>query len=359
MTAHPEGLADKEEARHPFTVVCPSGAPDDGLGVELFEPVNKREAVHESHGDQRTYWQDVRVRLLRNRLAVASLAVLALILLYAIVVPISSPYAFDAVNPSAADLPMKVPGFERLGIFDGSENGKDAYAAAGIPQEYHLFGTDSLGRDIWTRAAVGCRISLLIAAVAVGIDICIGIVYGLISGYFGGRVDFVMQRVIEVVSGIPQLVILTLLLLVLKPGLGTIILAIMITGWINMSRIVRAQTLKLKSADYVLASRTLGASPLAIVRDDILPNTLGQIIVTFMFSIPTAIFTEAFLAFIGLGVPAPLASLGTMINDGYQSAMAHPNEVVLPVLVLALLMLCFNLLADGLRDAVDPRMASM
>ena len=189
-----------------------------------------------------------------------------------------------------------------------------------------------------------------------GGPLCSGVVYGLISGYFGGWVDNVMQRFIEILVGIPSMVILTLLLLVMKPGIASIVIALTITSWVNMSRIVRAQVLKLKNQEFVLASKTLGTPSLRIVRKDMLPNAFGQIIITFTFSIPDAIFLEAFLAFIGLGVQEPMASLGSLINTGYKSAMTYPYMIVAPVVILAILMLSFTVLGDGLRDAIDPQM---
>ena len=198
-----------------------------------------------------------------------------------------------------------------------------------------------------------------ISLVAVAIDILFGLSYGLISGYFGGAVDNAMQRFAEILNGIPSLVIVTLLIIVLKPGLLTITFSLMITGWIGMSRIARAQVLKLKEQEFVLASKTLGAKDFFIIFREILPNIFGQIITNTMFSIPNAIFTEAFLAFIGLGVPAPMASLGTLISDAFKSFTTHPYMIIPPVVVLALLMLGFNMLADGLRDAFDPKMKEM
>ena len=205
----------------------------------------------------------------------------------------------------------------------------------------------------------GTRISLYIAVVAVAVDIVFGLSYGLISGYFGGRVDAIMQRCAEILNSIPNLVIVTLMILVLSPGLGAIIVALMITGWIPMSRIARAQMLKLKEQEFVLASKTLGASPMRIIFKEIMPNIIGQIITQTMFSIPHAIFTEAFLAFVGLGIPAPMASLGTLISDSYKSFTTHPYMILSPLIVLALLMLSFNLVADGLRDALDPKQKDM
>ena len=196
----------------------------------------------------------------------------------------------------------------------------------------------------------------MIAFLSITVNLLIGVVYGLISGYFGGWVDNVMQRFIEILVGIPSMVILTLLLLVMKPGIASIVIALTITSWVNMSRIVRAQVLKLKNQEFVLASKTLGTPSLRIVRKDMLPNAFGQIIITFTFSIPDAIFLEAFLAFIGLGVQEPMASLGSLINTGYKSAMTYPYMIVAPVVILAILMLSFTVLGDGLRDAIDPQM---
>ncbi|QUC03702.1 ABC transporter permease [Atopobium sp. oral taxon 416] len=293
-------------------------------------------------------------RFLANKGATVAVVIIFLIILLAIICPMLSPYTYYDVDSSQANLPPRIPGIEQLGIFDGTRNEVDYYATCDAQDAYHYFGTDSLGRDIWTRVWCGTRISLAIALVAVIVDVAVGVVYGLVSGYFGGKVDLVMQRICEILSSIPQLVIVTLMIVVLQPGLGNIVIALFITGWIDMSRIVRAQVLKLRNQEFVLAARTLGVKPHDIILKEILPNTLAQIVVTFMFSIPNAIFLEAFLAFVGLGVPAPTASLGTLINDGYKAATIFPYQVVAPVVVLAVLMLGFNLFGDGLRDAIDP-----
>ena len=187
----------------------------------------------------------------------------------------------------------------------------------------------------------------------------IGVVLGAFCGYFGGKVDMVMQRFLEVANGIPRLVIVTLLLLVLKPGMITIIFALMLTEWVGMSRIARAEMLKLKDQEFVLASRTLGAGSFFIIFKEVLPNIIGPIITQVMFSIPTAIFTEAFLSFVGLGIPVPQCSLGSLIRELYNSITTHPYQLVPPIVVKSLLMLSFNLLADGLREALDPKMKSM
>ena len=199
----------------------------------------------------------------------------------------------------------------------------------------------------------------MIAIAAAVIDMLIGMSYGLISGYFGGKVDIIMQRILEISNGIPRLVIVTLLLLILKPGMLTIIFALMLTEWIGMSRIARAEMLKLKEQEFVLAARTLGAGPFFIIFKEILPNIIGPIITQVMFSIPTAIFTEAFLSFVGLGIPVPECSLGSLISDGFNSFTTHSFQILPPITVMALLMLSFNLVGDGLREALDPKLKEM
>ncbi|NLZ49567.1 MAG: ABC transporter permease [Clostridiales bacterium] len=316
-----------------------------------------------------SYWQDVLTRLKRNKGAMIALISIIIITLLAIFGVGMNEHSYDSQIIAHQNLAPRVPGIEKLGIFDGSETMNTSSgevevnryvsndgSKTGLEDVYYWFGTDILGRDIFTRTWMGTRISLYIAVVAVLIDIIFGLSYGLISGYFGGAVDNAMQRFAEILNGIPNLVIVTLLIIVLKPGLITITFSLMITGWIGMNRIARAQMLKLKEQEFVLASRTLGAKDFFIIFKEILPNILGPIITNTMFSIPNAIFTEAFLAFIGLGVPAPMASLGSLISDAFKSFTTHPYMILPPVIVLAILMLSFNILADGIRDAFDPKM---
>ncbi len=339
--------------------------PDD------FELVGseKISRIDEAYASQ-SYWHDIIKRFTKNKGAVAGLIGILLIIVMAIVGPSLTGRTYYEQNITHQNLAPRVPGLEKLGIFDGSEKmhtskgsveqnkyiSSDSSKTTGLEKVYYWFGTDVLGRDIFTRTWVGTRISLYIALVAVIVDMCFGMVYGLISGYFGGKVDMVLQRFSEILNGIPTLVIVTLLILVFRPGLLTITLAIAITGWIGMSKIARAQVLKLKEQEFILASKTLGARDFFIIFKEILPNIFGQLIVMSMFSIPNAIFTEAFLAFIGLGVLPPLASLGTLISDAFKSFTTHPYMIVFPVIVLAIIMLSFNLMADGLRDAFDPKM---
>ncbi len=306
-----------------------------------------------------SFMKDALIRFAANKGAVFALFIILIIILIALIAPALSPYEYDAVFTNKQSMGPRIPLLENLGIFTGTVNGVNKYESLNLMQEYHYFGTDVLGRDLWVRVWEGTRISLKIALIAVLIDICFGMVYGLISGYFGGKVDAIMQRFVEIVNSIPSLVILVLLLVVMSPSLKTIVIALMLTGWIGMSRVTRAQVLKVKEQEFILASKTLGSNHFFIIFKEILPNIFGQIIIMSMFSIPSAIFYEAFLAFVGLGLPVPMASLGTLINTGFKSILVTPYMTIIPVVVLAILMLSFNLLADGLRDAFDPKMKEM
>lgn len=305
-----------------------------------------------------SYWKEVRKRLWANKGAVVSLICIVIISLLAIFGPGMNEYTYSSQNLSQKNYAPRT----KI-LLDGSETVKttsgkktvNLYEKNNDADVYYWLGSDTLGRDIWTRTWMGTRVSLYISVIAVLIDMIIGMSYGLISGYFGGITDSIMCRIAEIVNGIPRLVIVTLLMLVLKPGIATIIFALMITEWIGMSRIARAEMLNLKEREFVLASRTLGAKNFGIIFGEILPNIIGQIITQTMFSIPTAIFTEAFLSFVGLGIPVPQCSLGSLISDAFNSFTTHPYQIVPPIVVLALLMLSFNLLADGLREALDPK----
>ncbi|WP_339250384.1 oligopeptide ABC transporter permease [Sporosarcina sp. FSL W8-0480] len=306
-----------------------------------------------------SFWQDAWLRLRKNKAAIVSMVVLVLLVLMALVGPHLNGRSGDVQNLRHANLPPKIPGIEKLGIFNGvGELGGqklDLYEVKKV-DEYYWFGTDGLGRDLFTRLWEGTQISLLIAFIAALIDVVIGVAYGGISGYFGGRTDDVMQRIVEILIGIPTLIVVILMILIMEPGITAIIIAISITGWIGMSRIVRAQILKFKGQEFVLASRTLGAGHSRIITKHLLPNILGIVIINTMFTIPSAIFFEAFLSFIGIGLQPPAASLGTLINDGYKVMEFQPYVLLFPALVISILMIAFNLIGDGLRDALDPKM---
>ena len=313
------------------------------------------------------FWKEVLVRFFNKKSAVVGLLLIILITIFAAVGPGMNDYTYEAQELSQKNMAPRVSWLECLSWFDGSEMMHTTtgdyevnnYEKNNLLDVYYWFGSDIYGRDLWTRCWEGTRASLIIAVAAALIDMIICMSYGLISGFFGGKVDMVMQRFLEICNGIPRLVIVTLLLLILKPGMLTIIFALLLTEWVGMSRIARAEMLKLKEQEFVLASRTLGAGSFFIIFKEVLPNIVGPIITQVMFSIPTAIFTEAFLSFVGLGIPVPKCSLGSLISDGYNCFTTHPYQIVPPIIIMALLMLSFNLLGDGLREAFDPKMKEM
>lgn len=307
-----------------------------------------------------TFTQDAWRRLKKNKGAVISL----FIILFMIVVAFgSTPFVnrdtLVKSQPQYANLPAKIPGVNINGFNGKTKVGDvwvDKYAQAGVSKDkYFVMGTDYLGRSLAQRIVYGTKISLIVALVATFFDLTIGVTYGIVSGWKGGRTDNVMQRIIEVISSIPSLVIVVLMLVVFKPGIGSIILAIAISSWTTMARMIRAETLQLKSQEYVLAARTLGQSPTKIAWKHLVPNLSSIIIIQTMYTIPTAIFFEAFLSFIGIGISAPETSLGVLLNEGQKNFQFLPYQMWYPAIVLCVLMISFNLLGDGLRDAFDPK----
>jgi oligopeptide transport system permease protein len=276
-----------------------------------------------------TYWQDAWRRLKQNRVAMISLALLTVIALFAIIAPMLSSYTYHKTD------------------FSG------AYQ---LPTKAHWFGTDPLGRDIWTRVWYGGRISLAIGLISAVLNLVIGALYGGISGYLGGRVDETMMRIVEIIYSLPELLLLILLMLVMGSGLTTIIIAMAALNWVGMARLVRGQILQVKQQEFVLAARTLGASPLRIILKHLLPNAMGPMLVSLTMTVPGAIFFEAFLSFIGLGVKAPVASWGVLASEGKEQILLFPHMLIFPALAIAVTMLAFNLVGDGLRDALDPQL---
>jgi len=297
--------------------------------ADMFKPVAKDiESAEAIVRPSVTYWQDAWRRLKQNRLAMVGLWVIVAIALIAIFGPMFSPYSYSDQS-----------------LFD-----QNMY----ISRE-HWLGTDDLGRDLLTRIMYGARISLTVGFVASFINLTVGVVYGGISGYYGGQVDNVMMRIVEILSGIPLLLYVILLMVVLRPGLQNILIALGLVYWLGMARIVRGQILSLKEQDYVLAARTIGADNSRIIYKHLIPNAMGPIIVTATLNIPQAIFTEAFLSFIGLGVNAPMASWGVLANDALPSFRTYPWQLFFPAIAISVTMLAFNFLGDGLRDALDPK----
>ncbi|MCR5747551.1 MAG: ABC transporter permease [Lachnospiraceae bacterium] len=296
-------------------------------------------------------------KFLGKRTNIIGLAVLILLTSLAFLVPLMSGQDYITPFLERADMAPRIPGIvsgtEYLKGTGGSIR-QNRYEELGLKDTYYFFGTDSMGRDLFVRTFAGLRVSLFIAFVSAVINFVIGMNYGMISGFMGGKVDLVMQRIIDILGSIPTLVIVTLLMLVLKPGIGSIIIAMMLTGWMDMSMVARARVLKLKEMEFVLASRTLGANSFYIITRDLLPNTLGTLITQIMVTVPNAIFLETFLSFVGLGMPLGSCSLGRIISDGFNNCLLHPYKLFPSVLILTILMIACNILADGLKEAFDP-----
>ncbi len=299
----------------------------------LFSPLSQAEkaAIEEStiYAPSISYWQDAWGRLKRNKPAMFGLASLFLLVVMAILGPAISHYTYYETQLSLKNEP---------------------------PSATFWFGTDELGRDLFTRCWWGARISLFVGITASLVDLLVGVLYGAIAGMLGGKMEEWMMRFADVLYTIPYLLVVILLMVIIGPGIMTIIIALTITGWINMARIVRSQILQIKQQDYVKAAYALGATRRRILLRHLIPNAMGPIIVTLTLTIPTAIFAEAFLSFLGLGVQAPIASWGTMANDGLPALRYYPWRLFFPAAFISLTMLSFNLLGDGLRDAFDPRL---
>lgn len=302
---------------------------------EMFTPLSEEDkkvdvVVRPSVG----YWADAWRRLKSNKVALFSLVMITLIIISVIVIPVFYPYEYDATDLFSTNLK---------------------------PSAEHIFGTDELGRDLFIRVIIGARYSLIIAFLAGIINLIIGVVYGSVAGFFGGMVDNIMMRIVDILYSIPTIIYVVLIsALTYDPngqssGLFSIILALSISYWINMARIVRGDVLQLKQQEFVLAAKTLGASKMRILFKHLLPNCLGSIIVTLTLLIPQAIFTEAFLSFIGLGLNPPYASLGTLANTAMKVIYTFPYQLFFPSLAICLIILGFNLFGDGLSEALDPK----
>ncbi len=233
---------------------------------------------------------------------------------------------------------------------------KVIYPSERIWNKSYLLGTDALGRDILTRLMYGTRVSLLVAFVAAAVNMVIGILYGGIAGYAGGNVDAVMMRIVDIISTIPLTLYVILIMVLLGDGLTSIIIALGSVYWVDMARVVRGQVLSLKEQEFVMAARTIGSSTKTILLEHLIPNAMGSILVTVTMLIPSAIFMEAFLSYLGIGLKPPLASLGTMCNDAAENLRICPHQMFIPALVICIIMFAFNFVGDGLRDALDPKL---
>ncbi len=276
-----------------------------------------------------SFWQDARARFFKNPLATGGLITLGLLIFMAIIGPLISGYTYYETHLELNNM---------------------------APSSLYWFGSDDLGRDIFTRIWYGARISLFVGFAAALIDLCVGVLWGGIAGLVGGRTDEVMMRFSDILYAIPYLLVVIMLMVVMGSGVLTIIVAMTITGWIGMARLVRGQVLKLKQQPYILAARALGAKAPRILLRHLIPNACGPIIVMVTLTIPTAIFTEAFLSFLGLGVAAPIASWGTMASEALSAMRYYPWRLFFPASFICITMLAFYLVGDALRDALDPRL---
>lgn len=277
-----------------------------------------------------SFGKDAVHRLIQNKLAMVGFAIIIFLITMSIIGPMLVPYSYSDQSLLNSNLP---------------------------PSKDYWFGTDDLGRDMFSRTWTGARISLFIGITAVILDLIIGVIWGGIAAYKGGKTDEVMMRIVDILYGLPHLLVTILLMVVLKPGLLTIIIAMAATGWIGMARLVRGEILRLKESEFVLASQILGARFFRVLFKHLIPNAMGPIIVSMTLSVPGAIFAEATLSFLGLGVPVPLASWGTMTSEGLVTLLTGEVwRLLFPALFISLTMFSFNVLGDGLRDALDPKL---
>lgn len=362
---------------------------------DMFAFVQKDDIISDARFETAPvgYLQDAMSRLRRNKPSVLSFWIILFIALLSVMGPLMSRHGFDDQYDGLVNMPPRIPGLEKLGIADGSRlltnkrsssvadpvkypegtvlavknkrtvNGVemvdalvDYYAFMDAKDSYFWMGTDYLGRDLWTRLWRGARVSLLIALVAVAANTILGIVYGAVSGYYGGSVDMLMMRVTEIISAFPEIVVVTLFIIAFGTGISSIVFALLIRGWVPVARMVRAQFLRFKDREYVLAARTLGVGDRALIFKHILPNSMGPIITRMMIAIPSAIFAESFLAYIGLGLKAPEPSIGILLSDGQKVLLLYPYQTLFPAILISALMICFNLFSNGLRDALNPVM---
>ncbi|MED4753958.1 ABC transporter permease [Brevibacillus choshinensis] len=302
----------------------------------LFRPLTKNTQANVIARPSLSNGQQVIRKLIKNKLAMLGLIIIVALIAMAIIGP-------NLVSYSYSDQSLLTKNQE-------------------LSSE-HWFGTDELGRDMFARTWYGARISLTIGVVAALIDLIIGVAVGGAAGYMAGRgkrgerIDTIIMRVIEILYGLPYLLVVILLMVVMEPGLLTIIIALSATGWVGMARLVRGQILQLKNQEFILAAQVLGAKFSRILLKHLIPNTFGVIIVNLTFTIPSAIFAESFLSFLGLGVQAPVASWGTMTNDGLGVILTGDWwRLFFPALMISLTMFAFNVFGDGLQDALDPRL---
>lgn len=345
------------------------------IDLSKFDRESFRKATEEEKrqqdvmGESTTFFKDGMRRLRKNPLAMASVVVLVLIVLLIIFAPHVVPYRYDQIISVNG---MRDKSAANLGPFEYSKMEQKYMEATGEKLFPHIFGTDSLSRDYFIRVIYGTRVSLSIGVVASVMVLLIGLVYGSIAGYFGGAVDLIMMRIVDIIYSLPDMLLIILLSVVLDGALegalvgtvfaklGTNMISMFVVFallyWVGMARLIRGQILSIKNNEYVLAARCIGTPDCRILTKHILPNCLSVVIITTALQIPSAIFTESYLSFLGLGVSRPLTSLGSLANDARAGMQSYPLKLVIPAVAICLIVLALNLLGDGLRDAFDSKL---
>ncbi len=336
--------------------------------AEDFIPATEDEKRQQDvMSESTTFFKDGMRKLFKNPLAVASIIVLLCIVLTIIVAPMIVPYRYEEILSVNG---KRDKGAKNLAPFTYSEM-EQQFIDQGGKRFPHIFGTDEQCRDYFIRVIYGTRISLAVGFFASIIVLIIGMLYGSISGYLGGRVDLIMMRIVDIIYSLPDMLIIILLSVVLNERLqfpagsfmaklGTSMVSLFIVFgllyWVGMARLIRGQILSIKENEYILAARSIGAKPGRIIRRHILPNCLSVIIISTALQIPSAIFTESFLSFVGIGVKAPMPSLGSLANSAREGLQSYPYKLIFPAIIICLIVLSLNLLGDGLRDAFDPKL---
>ncbi len=337
--------------------------------VDFEKATDEEKKQQDVMGESTTFFKDGMRRLRKNPLAMGSIVVLALIIVIILVAPSIVPYTYDQ---SMMVDGIRDRGAINLGMMEYSEAELEYMEETGEKIFPHIFGTDSLGRDYFIRVIYGTRVSLSVGVVAAIMVLIIGLIYGAIAGYFGGVVDLVMMRIVDIIYSLPDMLLIILLSVVLGDTLepliqGTVLsklgsnmismfIVFALLYWVSMARLIRGQVLSIKNNEYVLAARCIGTPNRKILTKHILPNCLSVIIVTTALQVPSAIFTESYLSFLGLGVSVPMTSLGSLANEARAGLQTYPHRLIIPAIVICLIVLALNLLGDGLRDAFDSKL---
>ena len=343
------------------------------VNLDDFIPATEKEKEYMvSMRPSSTFFKDGVARLKKNKVAMVSFFVIVIITLAAIFIPIFWPYQYETMLGMQPGKPMDAS-FNNLRPFEYSSS-EQALIESGESVFPHLFGTDSQGRDYFIRVVYGTRISLAVGFFASIIVLVIGIVVGSVSGYAGGAVDIIIMRIVDIIYSLPDMLMVILLAAVLRQTLAPVIdgtplaaigsniislfIIFALLYWVSMSRLVRGQILSLREQEYVLAAQTAGAKGSWVIKKHLIPNCISVIVISTALQIPSAIFTESYLSFLGLGVNAPMPSLGSLASDALNGLSSYPYRLVIPAIVISLIVLSLNLFGDGLRDAFDPKLNS-